>query len=109
MKVFFKEIIWNSRTQGLGRLVLLIVVGLLACTALIRALVGLVEATVLLMLAFAVILIASPRNVKSYWRLACREIPVLVDKVVAAISSLAPAAQPAEQEAKSSACEKTAA
>lgn len=109
MKASFREIIWNSRTHGLGRLVLLIVVGLLACTALIRALVGLVEATVLLMLAFAVILIASPRNVKSYWRLARRELPILVDKVVAAISSLAPAAQSAEEQTTDSATRKNTA
>lgn len=70
----------SIRTTGKG--LLLIVFGLLACAALLRTVVALLEAAALLALALGVASLALPRGLGWYWKEAQDQIPRWLQQVV---------------------------
>lgn len=95
-----KGFVYHRHLRSAGRGMLLTLVGILACAALIRALVGLLEAAALLLIAVAVTMTISPHGLRAYRRFARREIPALLDtvttKVAAIMGQFAPATQAAQ-------------
>lgn len=76
------------RTAGKG--LLLLVLGLLACVALLRTLVALLEAAALLALAVGAASLALPRGLGWYWQEAQRQIPRWLQQVVDSLVPPAP-------------------